>query len=253
MEEYMRLIIMSDNIHRLTAADFNMEQKAKISLKYDDCMLVLFHVENKESYQMAQIWTAVARQIAGPIFASINLLTEKKVVEAFTQLKSDGSNPLHWAALRQFPFILVYRQGWPVAVYNGPREVQAIIDYALTLACEAGYYEPMQIGGSMQADERIEMGPYKPYVNIPSSDGTPQQNVIRKDSLQYSATNPIRGFDATIGIVTPGSAASQAALQRITQEETMPNTGVNTLTGESRVQSAPYKPPAAVAVPVERK
>ena len=245
----MRLTLSSDTIHKLTAADFNITDKASITLKYDDCMLVLFHVENAESYQLAQIWTLVAKQIAGPIFAAINLLSEKAVVSAFTKLKSDGSNPLHWAALRQFPFILVYRGGWPVAVYNGPREVQAIIDYALTLACEANYYEPLQIGGSMTADSRLEMGPYQPYVNIPGSVGASGDNVIKKESLQFSASTPIRGFDPSINLVTPGSAASQAALEKIQQEEKIPISNINPITGEQRVRSPPTTPALPVPVP----
>lgn len=245
----MRLTLSSDTIHKLTAADFNLTDKASITLKYDDCMLVLFHVENTESYQLAQIWSLVAKQIAGPIFAAINLLSEKAVVTAFTKLKSDGSNPLHWAALRQFPFILVYRSGWPVAVYNGPREVQAIIDYALTLACEANYYEPLQLGGSMMADSRLEMGPYQPYVNIPGSTGP---NVIKKESLQFSASTPIRGFDASINLVTPGSPASQAALTKIQQEEKIPISNINPITGEQRVRPPPIPPKPAVPVPVPK-
>ena len=209
-----RLTFSSETIKRLTTEDFDIESKASITLKYDDCILVLFHTENTESYQLATIWALAAQQTAGPIFAAINMLNERKVAEAFTRVKSDGSNPLHWASLRQYPFILVYRKRWPVAVYNGPREVQAIVDYSLTLACQAGYYEVEQIGGSMQAEGRIEMGPYQPYVNIA---GTPP--VVRTTSLQYNATQPIRGFNPNIPVVITGSNTAQQATQVIRQEE----------------------------------
>jgi hypothetical protein len=209
-----RLTFSSENIKRLTGEDFNINSKEIVTLKYDDCILVLFHGENTESYQIANIWALVAQQVAGPIFAGINLMNERRVAEAFMRLKSDGSNPLHWAALRQLPFILVYRKGWPVAVYNGPREVQAIIDYSLTLACEAGYYEIQQLGGSMQGEARLEMGPYDVYTNIP---GQPPK--IRKESLQYSAGEPIRGFNPNIPIAITGSTGARTSTNIIRSEE----------------------------------
>jgi len=194
-----RLSFSSETVRRLTFDDFDTTSKELIGLKYDDCILILFYVENTESYQLATIWSLVAQQVAGPIFAAINMLSERKLAEAFTRLKSDGSHPLHWAALRQYPYILVYRKRWPVAVYNGPRDVQALIDYSLTLACEAGYYEVLQLGGSMQGEQNAEMSPYDIYTNIP---GNPPK--IRRESLQYNASNPIRGFnpDMPINITT---------------------------------------------------
>jgi hypothetical protein len=185
-----RLTFSSETVKRLTGEDFDLTSKELITLKYDDCILVLFHIENTESYQLANIWASAAQQIAGPVFAAINMLNERRVAESFTRLKSDGSHPLHWAALKQFPFIMVYRKRWPVAVYNGPREVQSLIDYALTLACEAGYYETLQVGGSMQADKRVEMGGYKPY--------SAATNNVRKQSLEYKPDDTVRGFNPDV-------------------------------------------------------
>jgi len=187
-----RLTFSSETVKRLTGEDFDLSSKELITLKYDDCILVLFHIENTESYQLANIWASAAQQIAGPVFAAINMLNERRVAESFTRLKSDGSHPLHWASIKQYPFIMVYRKRWPVAVYNGPREVQSLIDYALTLACEAGYYETLQVGGSMQAEKRIEMGGYKPY--------SAATNTIRKQSLEYKPDDTIRGFNPDIPI-----------------------------------------------------
>jgi hypothetical protein len=209
-----RLTFSSETVKRLTADDFDLSSNEKITLKYDDGILVLFHVENTESYQLADIWSVAAQQVAGPVFGAINMLSERKVAEAFTRLKSDGSHPLHWASLRQYPFIMVYRKRWPVAVYNGPREVQALIDYALTLACEAGYYEILQTGGSMQSEARLEMGPYDVYTNIP---GQPPR--VRRESLQYTAEEPIRGFNPNIPLVATGSPAAQRAAGQVRTEE----------------------------------
>lgn len=257
-----RLTFSSETIKRLTGADFNLASKEMITLKYDDCILVLFHVENTESYQMADIWALVAQQVAGPVFGAVNMLSERNVAEAFTRLKSDGSNPLHWASLRQYPFILVYRKGWPVAVYNGPREVQALIDYALTLACEAGYYEILQVGGSMQAEARTEMGPYDVYTNLP---GSPPR--IRTESAQYNAEEPIRGFNPNIPVVATGTPAARTTTGEVRAEETTEEgeeaagvttslteeeeatPEINPVTGEPNVVAPTLPPPAPVAQP----
>ena len=204
----------SETVKRLTADDFDLGSKELIALKYDDCILVLFHGDNTESLQIATIWALAAQQVAGPIFAAINVLNERKVAEALTRLRSDGSHPLHWASLRQYPFIMVFRKRWPVAIYNGPREVQAIIDYALTLACQAGYYEILQVGGSMQAEGRLEMGPYDVYTNIPG-----QAPRIRTESLQYNSEQPIRGFNPAIPLVVPGTPGAAQAVGTIRAEE----------------------------------
>lgn len=207
-----RTVFNGDTVKMLTVADF--ESDNPIVLKYNDCILVLFYVENEESYQIMEIWASVAKQTAGPVFAAINMMSEKKLAQAFTRLKSDGSSPLHWAALRQYPYILVYRNKWPVAVYNGPRETQALIDYSLTLACQAGYYEIEQLGGSMQASDRKEMGPYQPYVNVPG-----EAPKIRKTSVEYNAENPIRGFNQNLSVVTTGSAQAATETAQIRTEE----------------------------------
>lgn len=256
------LSFASETVKRLTADDFDLTSRELIALKYDDCILVLFYAQNTESSQLVNIWSVAAQQVAGPIFAGVNMIAERKVSEAFTRLKSDGSNPLHWAGLRQFPFILVYRKRWPVAVYNGPREVQAIIDYALTLACQAGYYEITQLGGSMQAEARLEMGPYDVYSNIP---GAPPR--VRTESIEFSATEPIRGFNSKLPVVITGSTGAQAALGVVRKEEQAQQVAgaqqiatsltegaeaaptVSEATGEPIPSSPPLQQPSPVAVP----
>lgn len=134
-------------VKQLTDSDFALDSKELISLKSDDCTLALFYTENPESTELSKIWVEAASQVVGPVFASVNMLNKDsaKIAKAFTTLASQGSNPLHWASMKALPFIMVYRGGWPVAFYNGDRAIQPIIDYSLTLACKANYYEPIQI------------------------------------------------------------------------------------------------------------
>lgn len=243
-----RLSFSTEHVKRLDASDFNLDSREYITLKYDDCILVLFYVENTESYQLANIWALSAAQVVGPVFAAINMVSERKVAEAFTRLRSDGNNPLQWAGQRQYPFIMAYRKGWPTAVYNGPREVQALVDWAMVLACQAGYYEIEQVGGSMQAESRIEMGPYQPYRNIPG-----QPPVIRQVSTQFTSENPIRGFNPTIPIVVTGSPQAQQATVEVRTEEAAQQQaeaqGVDASLTESAEATPTVVTPAEVAAP----
>ena len=121
----------SETIKQLKADDFD-----HISTKYDDCILVLFYEENIESYRLANVFAGAAQQVAGPTFATINVTIEHKLAETLVQLKSDENNPLRWTSLHQYPFIISYQKGQPINIYNGPLEVQALIDYSLKLVCQ---------------------------------------------------------------------------------------------------------------------
>jgi len=131
-----------------------------VRLKYDDCILILFYVENIESINLAEIWASAANQVAGPVFAACNCLVEKKVSQAFTKLSSDRNDPLNWAGLKGFPFILVYNKSWPQAFYNGERVTGSILDFSLTLACHSEYdtnLDKRLVAGSMQANLNLGM------------------------------------------------------------------------------------------------
>lgn len=189
-------LFAQEAVKQLRESDFALDSKARITLKWEDCTLVLFYVNNNESTKLAEIWSIAAQQIAGPIFAACNLLVERKVAEAFTKLNTENT-ALHWAALKSLPFILVYQNGWPVAFYNGERAVQPIIDYALTLACNGGYREEIQIAGGITVKEDYEMGGYYQY------------SPARSTSSQYTTTAPIRRFNENIPVVLVGSPAEQ--------------------------------------------
>lgn len=206
-----RTIFSSDSVRRLTRDDFNLSSNDLITLKEQDCILVLFYAENTESQQLVNIWALAAQQVAGPVFAAVNVLTERPVAEAFMKLKGTGNHSLHWAGLRQLPFILVYRGGYPAAFYNGSREVQSIIDYSLTLACNAGYYEHEQLPGSMQADNRVEMD--MPGIYGPGDPTIP----VRTTSVDFVTSAPVRRFSATSVLrpvtVTPSAPPAPSAVE----------------------------------------
>lgn len=192
-------LFAQDAVKQLNLGDFDTAARERILLKHQGCYLVLFYGENTESLDLVKIWQMAAAQVAGPIFAAVNLMAERKLAEIFTALRSDPDSPLHWASLRGIPFILVYRGGWPVAAYNGERAVQPIIDYSLTLACEANYREPVQLAAGMQAQSNYEMPGFKQYDP-------------RTVSTQFTVQSPLRGFDARLQPALVGSTqATQEA------------------------------------------
>lgn len=180
-----RTIFPEGAVQTLKASDFTLDSSDRIALIYRDCILVLFYTENVESRDMTIIWSTAAAQVVRPAFAACNLLLEPRVAEAFGKIQADPNHPLQWAAPRGLPFVLVYRGGWPVAVYNGDRSSTELIDYALNLACNPTYRETEQRFQGYAATNN--------YV-IP----TPVINpVTRTTSSQFRGTEPIRNYTLT--------------------------------------------------------
>jgi hypothetical protein len=198
-------------VRKLTNDNFDLSNKScSIMLKDDGCCLVLFYGTNDESKSLAYIWAKAASQVAGPTFAACNLFTEKKVAEAFLSL-TRGDSPVRWASLKQIPFILVYRSGWPRAFYNGERVVQAIIDYSLTLACEIGYNETEQLFSSTHGDESKNYEISLPKLTEP-----------RNKSTEYTSES-MRGTPRTPFPILNGSKAEQELLDQVGEEsESLP-------------------------------
>jgi hypothetical protein len=192
-----RLSFASENVQRLSEDDFDIDAPGYITLKKnrgnDGCTLILFYIENNESLALARVWSLVAQQVAGPKFAAINMITEKKVAQAFTAVGTLGAHPYHWASLRQYPFVLVYRDNIPVAGYNGALSVQPLVDFSLTLACKAGYYEPFQLAGSAEA-------------NVTAAIATPDiYDYSRKGSQEFQTDQPVRSYVQPGGGPAPGT------------------------------------------------
>lgn len=136
------LIFRPEIVKQLGNDDFDFTSKDKITLKVNGCIMILFYTDNNESYELANIWGLVAQQMVAPTFAAVNLmLGDRKIANAFIELRNDANHPLSWAGLNGIPFILVYRNGLPVAFYNGELSVQKISSFALKLACKPGYFD----------------------------------------------------------------------------------------------------------------
>lgn len=217
-----------NRVEILESEDFRLDTEHQIDLKKKDCYIILFHTNNEESKNLAIIWNSVAQQVPGPSFAAVNLLSEKKIAQAFVNLNTSNSTYRSFE-LKGIPFILVYQNGSPVGFYNGERAVQPISDYALTLACKASYFEPLQLTAGIYADNNIAMSGWTEY------EGT------RKTSVDYITGSSIRQYDATKKPVIVGSEAFTEEGKQVTSDEQQRGIG-QTLSGqgiENTSQSTP--------------
>lgn len=199
-------VFAQEAVIQLRASDFTLKEQIPIGIYSDECTMILFYVENIESRQLAEIWWLVAQQVAGPTFAACNLIREREVATAFTRLSS-LNGPLHWAGMKGVPFILVYQNRLPVAFYNGERAVEPIAEYAVTLACQTGYREQIQLAGGESIKDNYEMPGYTEY--------TPK----RTESIQYKSGTPIRKFDTGGSITLAGTRGAEAEAAREERSE----------------------------------
>lgn len=122
-------------VKRLKDEDFSLDTRDKVCLYEDTCTLVLFYNESVESKRMLGIFKTVAETVAGATFASCNLALETDVGSAFTEVNGIKDHPFHWITVRPCPFILIYRNGYPVNFYDGPPDVATLINFSLNIAC----------------------------------------------------------------------------------------------------------------------
>lgn len=210
----------TNSVQRLSSADFTIEEQSLIGLKHSSCFVILFHTDNTESHQVMKLFSIVAEQYVGPKYGAINVVLENTVAEAFAQVRMHGSHPYFPFALRGWPVIIVYRKGHPNAVYNGDLEVTSLGDWALTRACDASYFEPVQTHGGMQGEARIGMQNPEIYGKFGSF------NNLRTASVEYQRDKTVRQFNPNLPITATGSAAEKQELKNVKEEEAV-STGVS--------------------------
>ncbi len=197
-------------VKQLTQDDFELESDASIKLRYPSCILVLFYNNNIESKNLLQIWNTAGQQVVGPIFASLNLMENKSLAQAFINLNMQNS-ALHWAALKTMPFILVYQNRWPIGFYNGERSVQALVDFSLVLACKAEYHEPINLFGGMVASDNLLMQSGTQYGS--------ETNPFKTTSLEFTGKENIRAYDPADKPVLVGTAAEKEESAEVRRKE----------------------------------
>lgn len=131
-------------VRELKGSDFYLGSVTPTYMKYKGCAVILFYIPSDPVSQALQIvWAQLAATLAGIAFMAVNCSVEDDVVRAFSEMAQDPDHPCHPFYLGGFPLIITYRKGWPQAYYNGELSYDAIQNYAITLACQPGYYEPV--------------------------------------------------------------------------------------------------------------
>lgn len=167
-------------IKTLSGEHFELDKPNLIELKKKECFVILFYIQNSESIFLCDIFSKCASMIRGPKLGAVNMMREKSLSEAFVKIGDEQAHPFHWAKLKGYPFIIVYRNGRPTSFYNGERSVPALSDYILTLACNSSYFEPFNMYGGVQYDNNSVS--YR-APNIYFNDQTHQ---MRSSSEQYT-------------------------------------------------------------------
>ncbi len=212
-----------NTLRRLGANDFVLESKEKIALKWRDCMVVYFYIENMESQHLNWIVALVSQQVVGPVFATCNLYTETEVANAFAELRMHGSHPLHWAAVKGAPFILAYRMGFPTAFYNGDLSVQALADWSISLACKADYYEHLNLSVGVQVEAPYQTG--KPNQRYTTEAAPTLINARGPSSMDFRTERSIRGYNPRLPLALQDSELAKKEKKIVEDVEAGRRTG----------------------------
>lgn len=100
-----------------------------LSLKDTMSSMILFHINNRESHDCINVFYSVAESVSGVVVGTCNLHNNNKLEKFLGSLSLSPSHPLSWLVIKQVPFILLFKGGWPVSYYNGVRSTGAILDY----------------------------------------------------------------------------------------------------------------------------
>lgn len=214
-------IFSQNKIRMLYDGDFVLDTFEKVALRWKDCIVCLFYDEGVESKDWAKIFAISAQRIHGPQMAACNIELSQGVARAFTEIASNGGHPYHWAGLKGYPFILVYRAGVPVGVYSGDSAVEPFVDYCVSLACRYDYFEREILRSGVQVEKNYQMGPSGFYPR--------EDTKLRTKSYEYTNGTSLRDYKK-VPISEQGSQLAQAEQQFLSQQS-------NSVTQQPTVQA----------------
>lgn len=155
-------------VKEMNESDFWLGSATPISLKSPKCHIILFYEPTSVDPGLITAWNLLAQTIAGPVIAAVNTSARGEIMDAFLAVESDIDNPLNDFTGFGVPTIMVYRNRWPQAFYNGELSYDALKKWILVLACKPGYKERQSRFHGIRAvvpdeyidDPRIENFPY---------------------------------------------------------------------------------------------
>lgn len=128
-------------VKEMGESDFWLGSATPTALKSPKCHILLFYEPVSTDQGLLQIWRDLAATIGGPVIGAVNTSAKGEVMDAFMAVNADVDNPLNDYSGFGVPTILVYRNRWPQAFYNGELSYNALKNWILVLACKPGYRE----------------------------------------------------------------------------------------------------------------
>lgn len=231
---------MATKIRILKETDFALQSKEKVVLQYDDVILVFFDDHSALADAMRPVFIQAGEVAAGPNYAICDLSVQDRVASVFTDIKSMPNNPFYWCG-QPFPFILVYRSGWPQAFYNGDLDPELLRRYSMELAGQPTYREyDLNPRGNVPTVPVYNIPPgtnpaqNSPVVNIPVNNPAINPNgrqVTNRPPSNLNNVTPVNPTIARAQAQTPivSSSLSPARGTDYSQPRTLPNV-INTPT-----------------------
>lgn len=130
-------------VKELQPEDFYLGSDTPTKLKDRSTNIVLFYVrDDPTSEELKDIWAALGQELAGISFGAVNVSRQVEIMKAFVEVGGNPDHPCFPFKVAGVPTIMVFRDGWPQAYYNGEKSYDDLLAYALELAWKVGYYEP---------------------------------------------------------------------------------------------------------------
>lgn len=149
-------------VKELRESDFWLGSAIPIMLKNPKCHIILFYSPVDTDDGIIDIWNSLSQSVAGPVICSVNVTARTEVMDAFISVNMDPDNPCSSYGINGVPTVLVYRNRFPQAFYNGPWSYNSLKKWIFTLACKPGYKEPNQYYSGVNAiDEDITGKDYR--------------------------------------------------------------------------------------------
>ncbi len=236
-EGYIQLTFFNNpNVYQMGAADFvlgSAKVGERVSIVWKNCILVLFYGENQESHDLMHIFANSAVQNPGIKYGACNIVAEKEVAKAWSQLDTTV-NPLSQMAMKGYPFVISYQSGMPVGEVPSKyrSSVDGLTNFAITTACSSNFHPRVAETFGVQTEANLEIvEPVGRYLGRTPEEGRPPV----PGSAEATRPPPIPShlYNPNIGLVYQGTDKARDAERYVS--------------GEGR--PAESAPPRAVPVP----